>query len=136
MRTALVEWVVALFLVMVCSSAFGAGVTGLTKSDYIGTWKSGQVAMTGEKQILTIRKGYKSSYERILSDGGHQNEYSNNIRFVGDIAIISYDAKASWPAYKLVLSGWKDGDTKQIFGIMYMYQHGALFNGIPISLHN
>jgi hypothetical protein len=36
-------------------------------------------------------------------------------------------------AYKFVMSGWRVGGHRQIFGTLFMYRDGQLFNGLPVG---
>ena len=55
--------------------------------------------------------------------------------FVDDLAIIEYRDDDEL-VYKLVLAGWKSESTRRLFGQMYMYRDGRIFNGLPIALES
>ncbi len=107
----------------------------LLATDYIGTWVThGKTPVKDEKQSLIINKDNSSYFERNF-DGNKQMFNSPSSLFLKqeDLLIIKYNNKDNELRYKLVLSGWRSGETYALYGFMYMYSEGKQFNGLPVS---
>ena len=126
----------ALLLFLLPLSAIAA--ENLGRDDLVGTWRSYWSAVEGEVNALTINEDFSSQFARATDEAPNSTEYSwqsPEILFVDDVAIIEYRDDEEL-IYKLVLAGWKTGTTRKIFGQMYMYRDGHLFNGLPIALES
>jgi hypothetical protein len=122
-----------LFLLL-APSAFAAG--SLERSDYVGNWTNTHPITKGESNTLKITDQHRVSFTRSFSNDHPDQNFatdSNGIQFVNDLAIIEFHWDSGELAYKLVLSGWTTSGRRMIFGTMYMYRGGELFNGLPIS---
>ena len=82
-----------------------------------------------------INKDYSTHFERKFDHGNNQKFDSPASLFTQqeDLLIIKYNNKQNELRYKLVLSGWRTGDTYALYGFMYMYRNGKQFNGLPVS---
>ena len=123
-----------LLLLLLPLSAVAA--ENLDRSDLVGTWHSYWSAVEGEVNVLTINDDFSSRFARATNEAPESQEYSwtsPEILFVDDVAIIEYRVEEKL-VYKLVLAGWKTKKNRRIFGQMYMYRDGHLFNGLPIAL--
>jgi hypothetical protein len=126
----------ALLLLLLPLAAFAA--ENLNHDDLVGKWRSNWSAVDGEVNVLTVNDDLSSQYSRATVKAPDSLEYSwqsPEILFVDDVAIIEYRDDKNL-VYKLVLAGWKSGTTRRLFGHMYMYRDGHLFNGLPISLES
>ena len=56
-----------------------------------------------------------------------------DIKYFDDLIMIPFLGKSSGASSKLVLSGWENHGTNLIFGMLYYYSNGEMFNGIPMS---
>lgn len=107
----------------------------LLDKDYSGKWVTqGPTSVKGEKQVLVINNDHSSYFERSFDNvlqkfNSPESEYTQQ----EDILIIKYYDTPKTLRYKLVLSGWKSGDTLSLYGTMYMYHEGRQFNGLPVS---
>lgn len=127
----------ALLLLLLPIAATGA--ENLNHNDLVGTWKSYWSAVDGEVNSLTINDDLSSHFARASVDSPSSLKYSwksPEMLFVDDVAIIEFRGDEGELIYKLVLAGWKDSTTRRLFGQMYMYRDGHLFNGLPIALEN
>ena len=108
----------------------------LDRNDLIGTWHSYWSVIENEINVLTINEDFSSRFVRATTDAPDSLEYSwtsPEILFVDDVAIIEYRDDERL-IYKLILAGWQTRSTRRVFGQMYMYRDGHLFNGLPIAL--
>ena len=122
-----------LFLLLV-SSAFAAD--NFEESDFIGAWTNTYPITESESNSLKITEQHRVCFTRSFSSEYPDQKFTtepNGVRFVDDLAIIELHWESGELAYKLVLSGWTSSSKRMIFGTMYMYRDGNLFNGLPIS---
>lgn len=108
----------------------------LKESDFIGSWTNSRPITKGESNALEITDEYGVSFTRSFSSQYPNQSFrtdANGIQFVGDIAIIVLHWESGELAYKLVLSGWSSSQRRVIFGTMYLYRDGNVFNGLPIG---
>ena len=107
----------------------------LLSTDYIGTWVThGRTSVKGEKQKLIINKDDSSYFERNFDKNNQKfNSPAALFSHQEDLLIIKYNNKDNELRYKLVLSGWRSGETYALYGFMYMYSDGKQFNGLPVS---
>ena len=99
----------------------------------MGTWTSQWTVIEGESQILKILENKSSVFERNFEDGSKQLVTSNNIEYLDDLLIIKYTNKNGQLIVKLVMSGWHSYGRYQLYGTMYMYNEGKLYNGLTVS---
>ena len=85
-----------------------------------------------QKMSLTISSKDNIVFERELLNGDVETIQSSRVEQIEDLIII-YLTRPRGGMYKLVLSGWKTGNSKQIFGYFYLYDQNGLFNGWPVS---
>ena len=106
--------------------------------DYIGTWKTTFPVTNGERTSLSIHADYSSTLVREFPESNKQVFDSSTDQFSThqDLIVIEFRTPDRNNSYKLVLSGWRSGETKYIFGALYMYRDGKLFNGLPITFTN
>ena len=116
-------------------SATVSATENLLSTDYDGTWLThGATVVKGEKQKLIINNDHSSYFERKFDDVTQKyNASASAFTQQEDLLIIKYYKKPNDLRYKLVLSGWRSGDTYALYGFMYMYSEGKQFNGLPIS---
>ena len=110
----------------------------LDHNDLVGTWHSYWSSVEGEVNVLTINDDLSSQFVRASVLAPDSLEYSwesSEIMFVDDLAVIEYRDDDEL-IYKLVLAGWKSETTRRLFGQMYMYRDGRIFNGLPIALES
>lgn len=130
---------VPLFILTFLSfNIFAASVT-ITKEQIIGEWVShygfgNKKPANATSNFLKITSDFNITLIRPLSSGGTQTFHAsqNSIEINSDIYIFSFPAKSPI-SYKLVLSGWVNGNSKLLFGMLYLYNNGELYNGIPVS---
>lgn len=121
-------------LFLLDSSAFAA--RNLDNFEYIGNWNNTHTITKGESNTLKITEEYRVSFSRSFSNGSADQRFTTDfdaIQFVDGLAIIDLYWEGGDLAYKLVLSGWTSSSRRIIFGTMYMYRDGDVFNGLPIS---
>ncbi|EAR10602.1 pyruvate oxidase [Reinekea sp. MED297] len=119
---------ILLIFTLLSSFAFSES---LEKTDFIGEWKASNESTTA---LLIIADDFSGSFKR---GNGEAFVFSGeNIFFQKDIAIIElYVPKLGSPVQKLMLSGWKLGDTRKLYGMVLMYDSSVgQFNGINLSL--
>ena len=125
-------------IIIVIFFLFGSNLyaaENLRQDDYFGTWETyGPTSVKGEKQKLIINKDYSAYFQRKVNDvlislNASVEDYNQQ----EDVLIIKFKKPSRELRYKVVLSGWKSGDTYALYGMMYMYREGKQFNGIPIS---
>lgn len=117
--------------ILVLLSAFSFSES-LERNDFIGEWSSSE---GGDSVQLIIADDLSGSFKR--GNGGEFTFQKENIFFQKDVAIIElYVPKVSTPVQKLMLSGWKLGNTRKLYGMVLMYDSSiGQFNGINISLN-
>ena len=124
-----------ILLLLLFSPAVAAD--SLDRGDFVGEWRSNWPTTEGEVNVLTISNNLESTFTRKFSNEYPEQSYDappKLFNIVDDIAIIEFWDDTPALRYKLVLSGWKSQSTRRLFGTMYMYRDGKLFNGLPISL--
>jgi hypothetical protein len=107
-------------------------------NDLVGTWHSYWSSVDGEVNVLTINDDLSSQFARASIGAPNSLEYSwksPEVTFVDDLVIIEYRGDDKL-IYKLVLAGWKSETTRRLFGQMYMYRDGHIFDGLPIALES
>lgn len=122
-------------LVLISLPLTGNASENSLDDDYSGKWVThSQTSVKGEKQVLVINNDHSTYFERSF-DNVLQKFNSSGSEYTQqeDILIIKYYDTPKALRYKLVLSGWKSGDTLSLYGTMYMYREGKQFNGLPIS---
>jgi hypothetical protein len=122
-------------IIFVLVSASANATENLLPTDYEGTWLTyGATPVKDEKQKLVINKDNASYFERKFDDVKQKyNASTSDFIQQEDLLIIKYYKKPNDLRYKLVLSGWRSGDTYALYGFMYMYSKGKQFNGLPVS---
>jgi hypothetical protein len=127
-----------LIFTLVSINCFASSVT-ITKKQLIGEWVSHYGYSTNShantrSNDLKITNDFNVTLIRSLESGNKQIFHASpsDMEISDDIYIFSFPAKDSL-SYKLVLSGWVNGDTKLLFGMLYLYDNGELFNGISVS---
>ena len=109
-------------------------IENLSREDYIGTWVSEWAVVDGEKQTLTISKDNSSVFERNFDTGSKQTFASNDIKHLDDLVIIKYSNEQGQMILKLIVSGWHAYGRYTLYGTMYMYNDGVIYNGLTVSL--
>ena len=106
----------------------------LQLEDFYDTWMSEEAVVSGEKQRLIIKSDESAVFSRSFTDHPEQvfNIKCDNFHWINGIVILDFDKNKLDAGYKLVLSGWKSDNTKVLYGILYMYRNGLLFNGIHV----
>lgn len=122
-----------LFIFVMLFSQRLFAIENLSQSDFIGTWTSEWTVIEGESQMLTIMEGKSSVFERHFKDNSKETFKSNNIEYLDDLLIIKYSNKNGQLTVKLVMSGWHSYGRYQLYGTMYMYNEGKLYNGLTVS---
>ncbi|MCW8966160.1 MAG: hypothetical protein OQK82_05690 [Candidatus Pacearchaeota archaeon] len=124
-----------LFLALNCQ----AETVTIQKHKLIGKWVShlgygAKPKPSTRIDYLTITKEFNISYERNISKSKKQIIKARNTEFhkSNEFYIIDFNTEKD-TNFKLVFSGWVNGNEKLIFGMLYLYNKGQLFNGIPVS---
>jgi len=111
----------------------------ITKQEIIGEWVthhgySSPVQTKATVNSLVVTPEYNVIFKRNFPSGKVQTYIAtlNDIKFNEEIFIIPL-LKDNKINYKLVLSGWRNGKRKLVFGTLFLYDEGELFNGIPVS---
>lgn len=101
----------------------------------MGLWISDHPATVGERNELEIHADGRARFLRDFDESKDQEFVSDGsgTRVVDDLMILKFEGSTGEVFYKLVLSGWQSGSVRAIFGSMYMYRDGKLYNGLPIS---
>jgi len=134
--------IIYLLLISLSFSSYAATET-VAEKDYIGSWQQhkgfGIASMVNNwlnetENVLIITESFSVTLKRTFDDGGTQifTTPKNNITFSDDFLIIPF-SKDNKLRYKLVISGWRSEYSKLIFGTLYLYNEGQLFNGIPVT---
>ncbi len=133
---------IRIFALVICLASFGVEAETINKSEYIGLWKQFHgkglantinKAISTSKNTLKISTKFEVTLTRVFSN--HQSTYFAkpvNVKFDEDLLIIRFEPKEGG-YYKLVLNGWSNENSKQIFGMVYHYENNELINGVPIS---
>ena len=111
----------------------------IKKLELIGVWEThfgyGTKPNTGARiDHLNISKEFNVSYEMNFTSGKKQivNAENTDFHVNNEFYIVTFDTGKE-TNFKLVFSGWVNGNEKLIFGMLYLYNNGQLFNGIPVS---
>jgi len=121
-------------IVMLALSACTA--SSVDNSHYVGSWSNTHPITQGESNTFEISDQYRVNFTRSFSNEAPDQTLvteSDGIRFVSDLAIIELHWATGELAYKIVLSGWSSSERRMIFGTMYLYRDGKVFNGLPVS---
>lgn len=116
------------------SAAYSA--ENLLQNEYAGEWKQVHPITDGEISTLVITNEFEVKFTRTFSTGYPEQAFTTDpggLEFVGDLAIVELRWKDGKLAYKLVLSGWRSGRHRQIYGTMFMYRDGKQINGLPVG---
>lgn len=107
----------------------------LLPQDLNGSWKSYRSTTKGEINRLVIDLKNGGVFERQFSRAKNQKAAfdASDIQLVENLLIIKTKTNKYSRSYKLVLEGWKLNRQKMLFGTLFMYSEGTLFNGLPIS---
>ena len=71
-------------------------------------------------------------YARKFDDGEIEIIKPGRLKFIDDLFIFNLQRQEG-SVYKIVLAGWRSGDTKLMFGYFYLYNEDGLFNGWPMA---
>ena len=118
--------------------AWGESTT-LNVKEITGVWNThhgyGAKPVNVTERTLTIVPGGQTVLHSRYPSGSESAVYAvtDQFQYVDDFAIISFKPNSDNFSAKLVLSGWEHSDEKLIFGNIYMYKDGEMFNGIPMS---
>lgn len=111
----------------------------INKHDLVGSWETHLgygVKSNPDTRIdyLSISNDYNVSYEMNISNTRKQVIKANNTEFTNtnEFYIVTFNT-GKITSFKLVFSGWVNGHDTLIFGMLYLYNNGQLFNGIPVS---
>ena len=106
----------------------------LVITDYVGKWVPHYKSNSKVSEIIYINSDMSSKLEQAFKNGNKQilESKANELEIIGDILVFKYYYKNKL-VNKTVLSGWKTRNIYQIYGIMYLYNEGKQFNGLPIS---
>jgi hypothetical protein len=122
---------ITLLAVTPCISA-----ENLERDDFIGVWKSDFPTTEGESSRLEIFQNWRVTFTRDFAGNSPTQILTtppDAVRFIEDLMLIKLTDDRGDLRYKLSLSGWKSESTRALFGTMYMYREGKLFNGLPIT---
>ncbi len=120
-----------------------AGADTITRADLVGNWVTSPPRTLSE-HVAGWLLGHGEDRLDISADGGVTYARGNGtdrqvlhadpamVATHDDLIIIAFGPAAA-PNYKLVLSGWKIQAGQMLFGELYIYDGGALVNGIPVS---
>ena len=118
-----------IFILLLISPGVFSGPATINDNQLIGTWASA----TAQSASITIDSDLTASFVRTLKSGAHHNyTTSGSISNIESVYIINLSNDSAL-SYKIVLSGWVNNNQKMLFGTMYLYENGELFNGIPVS---
>ena len=128
---------------MLISFSCNAGTATNGKNDYIGSWQEHRgfgVVNTVNSRLnvtensLNITPEFNVTLKRIFNGDKAQINTAklDDITFINDFLIIPL-SRNNQVYYKLVISGWRSEHSTLIFGTLYLYDNGQLYNGIPIS---
>lgn len=114
--------------------------TTLNLRDISGSWETHYgfgvtLPKDATKWSLVFSPEGNAAIRAIYSDGTVIEGLANkeDIKYIDDIMLIPFLGKSPGASSKLVLSGWELPDMKLIFGMLYYYRDGEMFNGIPMS---
>ena len=126
-------------LIFLVSISCLAGPETIPKDALVGKWVSYYGFNVTEPKKATINtleitQEFGFTFKRAFDNGKIQlfAATASDFEMIEDIFIFSLSANDSL-SYKLVLSGWVNGETKLIFGTLYLYEKGQLFNDVPVS---
>lgn len=125
---------IACLLFLCTGSAFSA--ENLHRNEYAGEWVQVHPITEGETSTLLITEELAVRFTRSFSTGYPDQHFSTpagGLHFIDDIAIVEFHWENGELAYKLVVSGWCSSKHRRIFGTMFMYRDGKLFNGLPVG---
>lgn len=134
--------IIYLILISLSLNCYAATETA-DKNDYIGSWEEHKgfgIAGVANKVLnkttnsLVIKPAFNVEFTRTFDSGKTQtfSALQKDIIFSNEFIIIPFSADNQL-RYKLVISGWRSEHNKLIFGTLYLYSEGQLFNGIPVS---
>ena len=126
---------IILFLVFQTLASSAVAET-INKDGLVGQWHTLYPISKDEHTSLVIDDSLHGTFSRKTPMKLNQTISFDNsdIEVVGGIFLIDLSNQNISIKYKLVVSGWITEENKQIFGVLYMYRDGALFNGLPIVL--
>jgi hypothetical protein len=124
--------VIVSFLLLLLLLATGAAAAPLTKAAYPGTWAATWTATEGEQQVLTVSQELRAEFYRHLKDGHTQHLFSQKAEIIEDLVVFKFPGETGQLEFKLVLSGWSNNGTEQLYGTFYLYSKGEPFNGFPV----
>ena len=106
----------------------------LLAEDLIGSWSTTQPVTQGETTNISFREDGSVMLIRHFPERPVQGLVASpaQVRRIDDLIVINFNHGRDLK-YRLVLSGWKIRDTRQVFGTLFMYGDGVVFNGIPVS---
>lgn len=106
----------------------------LLAEDLIGSWSTTQPVTPAETTQIYFREDGSVLLARHFQDSPVQNLVApaTQVQRIDDLIIINFK-NGDDLRYRLVLSGWRIRDTRQVFGTLFMYSDGAVFNGAPVS---
>ena len=107
----------------------------LGKEALIGLWETNWPTTKGEDGTLCIREDFSSTFTRDFPESTDQRFSATEeaVHCRNEICSFSYFSEDSDYGYRVVVSGWEVGGTVRLFGTLFMYREGGLFNGLPIS---
>ena len=127
--------VIAIALLITAATAH-AGT--LNKRQLVGSWITQKphgihLFDSGPHETLEITKDFAVTYTRDKQQILHAG--ASDVTTEEDLIIIRFLSKDG-TGFKLVVSGWEAGAKKVLFGELFLYDKGELFNGIPVSFEN
>ena len=119
-----------LLTLLFCNLTYGET---LGRDDLSGVWRHQPNRFSSDTISLEIGDDLSVSFSRRNGLGlVHACVASAaSVRYIGDLYIFECQPE-NGPKYKLALSGWHIGKLKSLFGTMYMYANGNLFNGVQV----
>jgi hypothetical protein len=124
--------IIQLLLVTLPMAAFAA--QSLAPQDFVGVWVAEKPISLGERTEFQLSKDGVAKFQRHFPDAPDQAFTSESIAQVGGLQVFAFGTKDEAIMYRLVLGGWQSGSgQKRIFGTLYLYRKGQLFNGIPVA---
>lgn len=127
---------IRIFLLLLLSISSSLAADELSHQDLVSIWKSDHPMTQGETSTLSFAADMSARFTREFGGRSPSQQHvagSDQVSFLDDLIIVQLNHDKYGGSYKLVLSGWKGGSDKALFGTLYMYREGALFNGLPIS---
>src|SRR5687768_13558777 len=102
----------------------------LVAEDLFGSWSTTSAITPAEVTQVFFGEDGSVRLLRRFTDSPTQNLVAlpSQVQRIDDLIVINFNHNAEL-RYRLVLSGWKTRDTGKLFGTLFLYSDGAVFNG-------